>query len=69
MSVGLSERPNPTMSGAIAAVAGVAHGRNQMTPQKRPGRLAVHKQHGRAFALVDVGQSQTLDVAVGGSNG
>ena len=64
MSVGLSERPKPARSGAMHAKAGVAHRRDHLAPQKRPGRLAVEEQHGRAFALVHVGQAQAVDLAV-----
>ncbi len=49
-----------------AAEAGVAHGRDHLAPQKRPGGLAVHEDHGRPLALVEVRQAQTVDLAVVG---
>ena len=64
MSVGLSERPKPGEVGRDAAKAGVAHRRDHLAPQKRPGRLAVHEDTGGALALVEVRQAQAVDLAV-----
>ena len=50
--------------GRHAAKAGVAHGRDHLAPQKRPRRLAVHEDHRRALALVEVGQAQAVHLAV-----
>ena len=50
--------------GRDAAKAGVAHGRDHLAPQERPGRLAVEEDHGRALALVEVGEAQPVDLAV-----
>ena len=50
--------------GRDAAVAGVAHRRDHLAPQKRPGRLAVEEDDRRAVALVDVGEAQAVELAV-----
>ena len=66
MSTGLSERPNPAMSGSDDAVAGVEHRAGDLAPQEAPRRLAVPHHDRRAVALVDVGEPEPVDLAVVG---
>ncbi len=50
--------PEAGQVGGQAAKAGVADGRDDLAPQKRPGGLAVQEQDRRPVALVEVGQAQ-----------
>ncbi len=43
--------------GGDAAVTGVAHRRDHLAPEERPGRLAVEEDDRLALALVEVGQA------------
>ena len=56
--------PEAGQVGGQAAKAGVAHRRDHLAPQERPGRLAVEEDDRRALALVDVRQPQPVDLAV-----
>ena len=60
----LVRAPEAGEIGRQAAKAGVAHRRDHLAPQKRPGGLAVHEDHGRPVALVEVGQAQAVHLAV-----
>ena len=66
MSVGLSERPKPGRSGARQRKPASRTGGITLPPQKRPGRLAVHEDHGRSLALVEVCQAQAVHLAIVG---
>ena len=50
--------------GRDAAVARVAHRRDHLAPQVRPGRLAVEEDHRPPLPLVEVGQPQPVHLAV-----
>jgi hypothetical protein len=52
--------------GGDAAEAGVAHRRDHLAPEKRPGRLAVEEDDWLPLPLVEVGQPQPVDLPVAG---
>src|SRR4051794_17573102 len=61
---GLVGAPEAGVVRRDAAVAGVANGRDHLAPQVGPGRLAVEEHHRGPVALVEVGESEPIDLAV-----
>lgn len=59
----------PGVVGHHAAVSRVAQRGKDGAPEKRPRRLGVDEQHGRSVALVEVGETKPLELAVARGKG